>query len=90
MSLPLGAAFHPGRLRLISSQVGRVAPAMRGRRSHAERLALALSLLGDPALDALISCELAFAQLPEALPGLLGPESRALCARVSYADRPGG
>jgi NADPH:quinone reductase-like Zn-dependent oxidoreductase len=88
--LPLGAAFHPGRLRLISSQVGQVAPAMRGRRSHAERLGLALSLLADPALDVLISSEVRFEQLPGALPGLLAPQSRALCARVSYAEGTGG
>lgn len=88
--LPLGAAFHPGRLRLVSSQVGSVSPGMRGRRSHRERLALALSLLADPALDQLISLDVPFAQLPDALPGLLGSDSRALCARVSYAGTSGG
>jgi threonine dehydrogenase-like Zn-dependent dehydrogenase len=86
VSLPLGAAFHPGRLQLISSQVGKVAPSMRAHRSHRERLALALSLLCDPALDCLISTELAFSSLPESLPAVLGPSSRALCARVNYAD----
>lgn len=86
VSLPLGAAFHPGRLQLISSQVGKVAPAMRQRRSHRERLALALSLLSDPALDQLISDELSFRDLPAALPQILGPESRALCARVTYPE----
>jgi threonine dehydrogenase-like Zn-dependent dehydrogenase len=90
VSLPLGAAFHPGRLRLVSSQVGSVAPAMRGRRSHRQRLALALSLLDDPALDRLISHEVPFAQLPDALRTLLAPDSRALCARVSYAPVLGG
>ena len=86
--LPLGAAFHPGRLRLISSQVGQVAPGMRGRRSHSARLALALSLLTDPALDRLISSEVPFQRLPAALESLLAPDSRALCARVSYVQRP--
>lgn len=84
VSLPLGAAFHPGRLRLVSSQVGKVAPAMRQCRSHHQRLALALSLLHDPVLDRLISCELAFDQLAQRLPGVLSAESRALCARVKY------
>src|ERR1700753_4310224 len=46
--LPLGAAFHARRLRLISSQVGQIGEGMRGRRMHRERLALALSLLADP------------------------------------------
>ena len=38
-AVPLGEAFHARRLRLIATQVGAVAPPMRGRRSHAERLA---------------------------------------------------
>ena len=86
VSLPLGAAFHPGRLQLISSQVGKIAPAMRQRRTHRERLALSLSLLSDPVLDQLISCEVSARDLPGALPRILGPDSRALCARVKYAE----
>jgi NADPH:quinone reductase-like Zn-dependent oxidoreductase len=86
VSLPLGAAFHAGRLTLQSSQVGRVGGAMRGRRSLRERLALALSLLDDPALDNLISGECTLAELPAQLPVLFGPESGALCQRVRYAD----
>jgi NADPH:quinone reductase-like Zn-dependent oxidoreductase len=88
VSLPLGAAFHAARIRLQSSQVGRVSPGMRGRRTHRERLALALELLADPALDALISGESEFTQLPAALPRVLAPEARALCHRVRYADEP--
>jgi NADPH:quinone reductase-like Zn-dependent oxidoreductase len=84
VTLPLGAAFHPGRLQLISSQVGKVSPAMRSHRTHRERLALALSLLTDPALDQLISSDVRFAELPHALPSILGPGSRTLCARVVY------
>ena len=86
VSLPLGAAFHPGRLQLISSQVGKIAPAMRQRRTYRERLALALSLLSDPVLDQLISCEVSAHDLPVALPRILGADSRALCARVKYAE----
>jgi threonine dehydrogenase-like Zn-dependent dehydrogenase len=84
VSVPLGAAFHARRLKISASQVGKVAPAMRARRSHAQRLAFALSLLRDPALEALISAESAFLQLPAALPSVLGAESRALCHRVRY------
>lgn len=86
VSLPLGAAFHPGRLQLISSQVGQVAPAMRQRRSHRERLALSLSLLSDPVLDQLISSEVGLHDLPAALPRILGAQSRALCVRVKYPE----
>lgn len=84
VSLPLGEAFHSRRLRLVSSQVGGVAPARRARRSHAERLATALDLLADPALDALISGESAFADLPAVMPRLADPSSDVLCHRIRY------
>ena len=70
-TLPLGEAFHARRLSLVSSQVGAVAPAMRGRRSHAERLALALALLEDARFDALLGPSTPFADLPAAMPALL-------------------
>ncbi|WP_291295543.1 zinc-binding alcohol dehydrogenase [Elioraea sp.] len=75
--LPLGEAFHSRRLRLISSQVGHIGGAMRGRRSYAERMALALSLLDDARLDALLDGPSAFDDLPAtmarlaAAPGVL-------------------
>jgi 2-desacetyl-2-hydroxyethyl bacteriochlorophyllide A dehydrogenase len=64
VALPLGEAFHSRRLRLVSSQVGHVGGAMRGRRSHAERMALALALLDDARLDALLDGPSGFADLP--------------------------
>ncbi|MFN6956728.1 MAG: zinc-dependent alcohol dehydrogenase, partial [Acetobacteraceae bacterium] len=70
--LPLGEAFHSRRLRLISTQVGQIGGAMRGRRTYADRLSLALSLLADPALDALIGPATRFEDLPRAMPALLG------------------
>ncbi|HYI82574.1 MAG TPA: dehydrogenase [Acetobacteraceae bacterium] len=70
-SLPLGEAFHARRLRLVSSQVGAVSPAMRGRRSHAERLALALSLLEDARFDPLLGPVTPFEELPARYPALL-------------------
>ncbi|MGE4218393.1 MAG: zinc-binding alcohol dehydrogenase [Alphaproteobacteria bacterium] len=68
--LRLGERFHSGRLTLRSSQVGMVAPARRGRRSHRDRLALALRLLADPVFDRLLTGETAFADLPAAMPAL--------------------
>ncbi len=82
-ALPLGADFHARRLRIVSSQVGSVATAMRGRRTHAERLALALSLLADPALDALLDQIVPFADLPARMPALL---AGGLCHVVSYGE----
>ncbi len=81
-ALPLGEAFHARRLRVVSSQVGSIAPAMRGRRTHSERLALALDLLADPAFDALLEAPVDFADLPRAMPRLL---AGGLCHVVRYA-----
>ena len=86
VSLPLGEAFHSRRLTVRSSQVGTVSPAARPGRTYADRLALALDLLADPALDALITGECAFEELPDVLPRLASGEIPALCHRVRYPD----
>jgi NADPH:quinone reductase-like Zn-dependent oxidoreductase len=84
VTVPLGEAFHSRRLTIRSSQVGVVSPAQRGRRSYADRLALALDLLADPAFDALLTGESAFDELPAVLPKLAGGELPALCHLVRY------
>jgi threonine dehydrogenase-like Zn-dependent dehydrogenase len=86
VALPLGEAFHSRRLVIRSSQVGTVSPARRSSRGYADRLALALDLLADPALDALITGESAFEELPEVMPRLASGEIPALCHRVRYAE----
>ncbi|MFE9021493.1 zinc-binding alcohol dehydrogenase [Streptomyces sp. NPDC007808] len=86
VSLPLGEAFHSRRLTVRSSQVGTVSPAARAGRTYADRLALALDLLADPALDALVTGECAFEELPDVLPKLASGAIPALCHRVRYAD----
>lgn len=83
--LPLGEAFHSRRLVIRSSQVGTVSPARRASRTYADRLALALDLLADPALDALVTGESAFEELPAVMPKLTSGEIPALCHRVRYA-----
>ncbi|MEW2447806.1 dehydrogenase [Streptomyces parvulus] len=88
VALPLGEAFHSRRLTLRSSQVGTVSPARGATRTYADRLALALDLLADPALDALVTGESAFAELPDVLPRLASGEIPALCHRIRY-DREG-
>ena len=55
----------------------------RGRRSYADRMALALRLLADPVFDALITREIRFADLPREMPRITG-EPSALCVRVTY------
>ena len=64
VAVPLGEAFHSRRLRLVSSQVGKVAPSHRSRWTHGRRLAAALALLRDPVLDVLIAPAVAFEDLP--------------------------
>jgi threonine dehydrogenase-like Zn-dependent dehydrogenase len=83
-ALPLGENFHQKRLSLISTQVGSVAPAMRGRRSHAERMALALRLLCDARLDGLLEAPVAFDDLPGRYAALL--DEPALCPVISYGE----
>ncbi|MDI1258918.1 zinc-binding alcohol dehydrogenase [Aquabacterium sp.] len=85
VNVPLGGAFHSRRLTLKSSQVGQVATAQRARWSHLRRFELALSLLSDPVLDALITNASPFADLPEVLARLSASRLDAtLCHRIDY------
>jgi threonine dehydrogenase-like Zn-dependent dehydrogenase len=59
-SVALGERFHRERLRLVSSQVSVVPPALRGRFDHARRFATVLRLLRDERLDALVQTRTAF------------------------------
>jgi threonine dehydrogenase-like Zn-dependent dehydrogenase len=81
----LGGAFHVGRLAIRSSQVGTVAPARRGRRSTADRLALALDLLRDNAFDAVLDGRAAFEALPSVL-AELADGGTALCRVIDYGE----
>jgi threonine dehydrogenase-like Zn-dependent dehydrogenase len=84
VQLSLGGAFHSGRLRVRASQVGAVAPARRGSRTHADRLALALRLLADPAYDALLTGESPFTELPDVMGRLIAGDLDALCHTIRY------
>ena len=84
VAVPLGGAFHSRRLRLVSSQVGKVAPSHRGSWTHRARLEAALAYTADPRLDALIAPAVAFQDLPARLPQILGPGSSILCQRIDY------
>ncbi|MEV5767277.1 dehydrogenase [Micromonospora sp. NPDC052213] len=84
VDLALGGAFHSGRLTIRSSQVGAVAPARRDSRTLADRLALALELLADPAFDALLTGESPFAELPDVLARLAAGSLPALCHLITY------
>jgi NADPH:quinone reductase-like Zn-dependent oxidoreductase len=85
VSALLGGPFHSRRLRLVSSQVGSIAPSHRPRWSHHRRLAAALGLLTDPRLDVLLAPDIAFGDLPERLPQILAPGSTTLCQPIAYS-----
>jgi threonine dehydrogenase-like Zn-dependent dehydrogenase len=86
VAVPLGGAFHSRRLRLASSQVGQVSPSHRPRWTHARRLAAALGLLADPALDVLLAPAVDFHGLPAALPRIFTSEGGVLCQLIRYPD----
>jgi threonine dehydrogenase-like Zn-dependent dehydrogenase len=82
--LSLGGAFHASRLGLRASQVGTVSPARSARRTSADRLALALDLLRDPAFDVLVTGESRFDELPGVMARLAAGSLPALCHTITY------
>jgi hypothetical protein len=84
--LSLGGTFHVNRLAIRSSQVGTVSPARSGRRTAADRLALALDLLRDPAFDALVTGTSRFDELPDVLARLAAGTLPALCHTITYGE----
>jgi len=84
VTLPLGENFHSRRLKIVSSQVGMVAPAMRSRWSHRDRLSLALRLLADDMFDALLMPLKHFSQLPAIMSGLANDNEDIMCQVVTY------
>ena len=68
VALPLGGHFHRGRVRIRSSQVGRVAPELSARWGAGRRREAVVSLLRDPRLplDLLVSHRIPFCEAPDA------------------------
>jgi threonine dehydrogenase-like Zn-dependent dehydrogenase len=86
VALPLGGAFHAKRLSLVSSQVGSVAASQRARWDHRRRMELAISMLREPVLDALITGESDFDRLPDVMARLASAAGDTLCHRVRYSS----
>lgn len=80
----LGGSFHSRRLTLLSSQVGQLSPRQAPRWTHKDRMALAMALLAEPALDNLITGESGFAELPRVMEQLARGDADALCHRIRY------
>ncbi|MEP6694749.1 MAG: zinc-binding dehydrogenase [Chloroflexota bacterium] len=66
VSLDLGARFHRARLRLVSSQVSQIDPALAPRWDRQRRLDTAVSLLGELVLGPLITQRIPFARAADA------------------------
>jgi len=84
VAVPLGEAFHSRRLRVVASQVGKIAPSHRPRWTHGRRLAAALALLDDPALDVLLAPAIEFGELPARLADVLASNGDARCPLIRY------
>jgi len=86
VAVPLGAHFHPRRLRIVSSQVGGIAPERRPRWSYARRLATVMRLLEAPELDQLFTDDSPFDELPAVMAELAQPGAHpgTLCHRIHY------
>jgi hypothetical protein len=81
--VPLGATFHARRLSIRASQVSAVAAARRGRRTNAERLELAFTLLANPAFDHFLTGHSPFTELPQTMERLF-TERDDLCEVIDY------
>jgi threonine dehydrogenase-like Zn-dependent dehydrogenase len=86
VSVPLGESFHSRRLAIRSSQVGSLPPARRASRTFGDRMALALDLLADPALETLITGTSEFGELPDVMRRITDGELPALCHLITYRD----
>ncbi|AUZ36491.1 dehydrogenase [Arthrobacter sp. PGP41] len=84
VTLPLGEDFHARRLSIRASQVGVVARARRHRRTSADRLDLAVSLLKDPVFDTFLTGISPFAELPGTVQDLANGKFEALCHVIEY------
>ncbi len=85
ITVGLGGAFHSRRLKLISSQVGQVAPSRRARWNYRRRIEAALALLADlPELDAIVAEEIAFTDAPKRLPEVLAFDAAGLAPVIVY------
>ncbi len=84
--LALGEGFHARRLTVRSSQVGSVATSQRARWDARRRMQLALSMLTDPALDALITGESELETLPDVMAQLATAPGDTLCHRIRYSS----
>lgn len=87
VAVELGSSFHSGRLKLVSSQVGSIAPIKRDQLTYADRLKLAMDLLAEGDLDLLLEPAVDFLNLPTHVHNIFNDDSNALCQLVAYKSR---
>jgi 2-desacetyl-2-hydroxyethyl bacteriochlorophyllide A dehydrogenase len=90
VTLTLGGHFHRGRVRLRSSQVGRLNPALAPRWDRVRRMATVLGLLGRLRLKELISHRIPFGEAPEAYTMLDDGPQEAMQVIFTYEGLGGG
>ncbi len=86
VSLTLGGSFHSGRLAIRASQVGTIPSTQRSGRTFADRLALALRLLRDPAYDVILTDRSPFTELPAVLSDIAAGRRPGLCHVIDYGS----
>ncbi len=86
VTIDLGGAFHSRRLKLISSPVGHIATHQRLHWTFARRREAALGFLAAPELDALVADEIAFDDVPAAIPSILADDARGLAPVIRYPN----
>jgi 2-desacetyl-2-hydroxyethyl bacteriochlorophyllide A dehydrogenase len=90
VALALGGHFHRGRVRLRSSQVGRINPELGPRWDTARRMETVLGLLGRLKLGELISHRIPFGEAPQAYAMLDDRPEEALQVIFTYEEIRGG
>jgi len=90
VTLALGGHFHRGRVRLRSSQVDRIDPALAPRWDRVRRMDTVLGLLGRLKLGELISHRIPFGEAPEAYAMLDERPEAALQVIFTYEKVRGG
>lgn len=83
-AVPLGHAFHARRLTIHASQVGTIAPSRRARRTHGDRMELALAALSDPIFDHLLGGTSDFEDMPEVLAAMDRGELPGMLRLIRY------
>ena len=78
------SASSAGSASRLSAAASRRRGVQRARWTPQRRLAAALKLLADPALDALLAPAIAFGDLPAQLPAIFAPDSGVLCQLIDY------